>query len=189
MPASSSTARTTSPCPLSQLENTTRRTSDHLYYGWRGWYMDTGPLSRPFGQRIPHGNQTPVSALRELKPPLYHQQNAIKLFLSCLRLPCSLDQTVAQEKSAHARAANRGPMVCQPTASVLGTRTQSVHLASRANGQQEGKPGGLGPVLRPSCRSLDQAFSAPSTNEKSLRSSGETMPSWIRCLKLINLFQ
>ena len=92
-------------------------------------------------------------------------------------------------QSAHARAANRGPTVCQPTASVLGTRTQSVHLASGANGQQEGKPGGLGPVLRPSCRSLDQAFSAPSTNEKSLRSSGEIMPSWIRCLKLINLFQ
>jgi hypothetical protein len=114
--------------------------------------------------------------------------NLLRLIGAC-EIRRGLKKHRNDRQSAHARAANRGPMVCQPTASVLGTRTQSVHLASRANGQQEGKPGGLGPVLRPSCRSLDQAFSPPSTNEKSLRSSGEIMPSWIRCLKLINLFQ
>ena len=59
----------------------------------------------------------------------------------------------------------------------------------RARDQLEGKPGGLGPVLRPSCRSLDQAFSASSANEKSLRASGEIMPSWTRCLKLIDSLQ
>ncbi len=83
----------------------------------------------------------------------------------------------------------RVPETLRKGRSALGTGTRSVQRASRADGQQEGKPGGLGPVMRPSCRSLDQASSAPSTNEKSLRSSAEIMPSWIRWLKLINLFQ
>jgi hypothetical protein len=61
--------------------------------------------------------------------------------------------------------------------------------ARNRNAQADGNPDGLGPVLRPSRRSSDQALSAPSAYENNSKSSGATIPSCTKCLKLINLRQ